>query len=757
MRHSHSIIAVGIVAGCAACTTLPVGNPPLVHIETPRVYNDVGLQQRLLQVRDRLARLYGLDQTQLSTHVGTLQGADLRKMQGVAQASMLPVPGVQTVSNTGTLNGSTQTVTNQNNSTNSTTTQSTTNSITPNNTTQTTTNTPAVTPAPAALATTTGVAAPTQFSQNGLGTLEEQYQLEMELVTLQTLLEPPVNAEYSVDGNARRLVTIGIPITIPATATRDSMNAAVEVHITICPDKNVTLGSEQDSATRPSLVRIIPKEKTYNTAAVTSKMMGLGLGAISGIFNVSGNFSWTHDTYFMVRAQDTVAFTGERTTESKCSGKGTPLRFGWMFKPVLGQKVVQAGVREALAQLSLPGGDVPLDRIIVRSNWRRFDSSTGTAGEMISEAGETIFNNVRTSFDTLNLTNIEYQNTKNGTGAVTLFGHFLPGTKVRLGMQEQTNVDFSSTALRFTTTNQALATSSLTLISPDGGQLSLDQSRFPVLIGLSGNAPINRIRGNFQDVTSVQWPAGVPPRYFRVAGGTVELDVGEGIPNRTQLVRSDRQNCNILANSPELPYQAKVRTVSATLVEVALPLHQCIEINMDGNHPLIAVIGNQAYGFPETEFSYRDSKEVRFIAPRSIVESTRTVELGRLLLGHQYRNTYLLPQNSQFRVDSIAISSTSDKEIRYLVLGSSLDQNNIVSPAKPIIVRNSVFSNGTVQEISLSAADAVAVKKIVFQKENDAPYVFDLPQPEKKADTKVSNTNKDGKASKMASNEEKQK
>ncbi|BBB64843.1 hypothetical protein UNDYM_0590 [Undibacterium sp. YM2] len=57
----------------------------------------------------------------------------------------------------------------------------------------------------------------------------------------------------------------------------------------------------------------------------------------------------------------------------------------------------------------------------------------------------------------------------------------------------------------------------------------------------------------------------------------------------------------------------------------------------------------------------------------------------------------------------------------------------------------------------MSAADAVAVKKIVFQKENDAPYVFDLPQPEKKADTKVSNTNKDGKASKMASNEEKQK
>lgn len=743
-----SLISFVLLGWCVGCSTLPAGDASVITVETPRVYNDVSLQQRLQQVRDRLTHLSGFDQAQLTRSVGTVQGAKLSQFQGGVQATMQPVPGVVTVANAATPSGTTQS-TNGTTTTGAASTSNTSTVVTastPNNSLQTTTTAAAITPVVPPLVATTTFATPTQMSQNALSTLEEQLQLEMELVTLQTLLEPPVSAEYSSEGNARRHVTLGFPITIPANATRANLNAAAEVAVTICPAANVPRFSDADPALRPSLITLIPKEKTYNTVSVTNKSFGAGLGAIAGMFNVGGNFSWTNNTYYIVRAQDTVAFGGVSTPDKLCnlSQAGT-LRFGWLFKPVLGQSIVQAGMWESLVQLSLPRTITDArTTIVVRTQWRAFDSVTGAAGKAISKVEEEVFENVRTEFDTLPITSLDYQDEKGGLGTVTVAGHFLPGTRVRLGVLDLQYVDINDTGLRFTASNQALATSSITLVSPDGKQFNLDQSLIPPTTSSSQYPKETQIRGKFSDIIGLSWGnEASSPKRLRTVGGALYIAADAPEAALAKLSRRDGSSCSVLGSLPSEPVMAQTAPVSAAHVEVTLFLRQCIEIQPDGTYPLIAVIGGKAFGFAEAPFTRRDSNSVSFVAPRQLIEAAGTVELGKLLLGKQYRTIYTLPRSSPFSVDSIAISSVSEQEIRYLVMGSALDRSKIVSPEK--VVLKEVGIGGTMREFTLPATMAKTIKKVILQYGSEPPYVFDLPQPDKK-DKPEGDTKKDPKA-----------
>lgn len=188
--------------------------------------------------------------------------------------------------------------------------------------------------------------------------------------------------------------------------------------------------------------------------------------------------------------------------------------------------------------------------------------------------------------------------------------------------------------------------------------------------------------------------------------------------------------CRITANDFEQPYGGvETEPISTTLVAITLPIQQCLSIK-PGDFPLVAKIGDSTFGFPGNKLEISGDK-VKFSAPRAVVDANSSVELSRFLLGRQYRNTYSLPKASNFQVDSVSISATSDKEIRYLVQGKNLGQKDIVFPDSSIISKVKVYTGGVAMEFSVSSKTAGSVKKVVFQATEGADksvFVFDLPQ-----------------------------
>ncbi|WP_157522875.1 hypothetical protein [Mitsuaria sp. 7] len=737
---------------------------PYIEIYTPKVYNNFALRVRLEQIKDRIATLQGIDASKLTQQLGTIQGASVQRVNAAIQANALPTAGVVNKATTTTPAG-TSTTLNTTELTQNTaspagaTTPGAASTVAKESTslqlmtpmsqgsgTDVTTTTTSFTPSIPTLPSAGTFAAPTQVSQGALNALAEQVQLEMELATVQTLLESPLNSEYSPNGNGRMQVTIGVPISVPAMANYETRGEAVEVLVAVCAAQ---LGSPQavPEAAKPLLVNLIPREKTYNIAAITNKSFGVGLGAIAGVFSVAGNFSWTRDTYYIVRAQDTVALLGHQSSpyDGVCEGGARPLRFGWLFKPVLGQEVVSAGLREALVQLSIPRPDRGATmRMFIETRWRKFEKKTGTVGRVIEESRRSENFNVPALFDTLNVLDIAYRDARQNNSSISIAGHFLRGTKVRLGNTEVIGVENTGRSLEFIASNAALATANIIVVSPDGEYVNLDRSLYPPLTAAESSDPrANIVLGSFandhlalNDCLSSKDPV-------CSVGKAVFATLDPKEVRNARIKMKGGNECAIVANDPERPWGgASVRLKSSSIAEVTLPIKQCLSIKpIAGEYPLIARIGDSLFGFPGDRLEIR-GKEVVFDAPRSVVENSRIVELSRFLLGEQYRNTYRLDAASHFRVDSIALNSVLNDRLTFLVLGNNLEAATTRIVPTPLQKSVVVYEGGVALEFALSKKTAESVKKVFFQNgdkgANDkSVFVFDLPQAEVKKQAKT--------------------
>src|ERR1700674_155653 len=124
----------------------------------------------------------------------------------------------------------------------------------------------------------------------------------------------------------------------------------------------------------------MPQEKTYNSAALSTKSSAFGGAAVAKVFQVAYGRRQRSQTFYLYRDTDTVSYermTGERPGE---------IVFGWMFRPVLGRRSVSPGLRQMFAIVALPAADLkgaaaPRLRAAVRTYWKRFDRSTMTAFE----------------------------------------------------------------------------------------------------------------------------------------------------------------------------------------------------------------------------------------------------------------------------------------------------------------------------------------------------------------------------------------
>ena len=197
----------------------------------------------------------------------------------------------------------------------------------------------------------------------------------------------------------RDQVTLGFGVNI--TPPRQYKKAAAEVRVYIVPPTG------QDPV---SVANLLPAEKTYNVARVTSHQDSFGAGVALSPISLGVSTGRSKDRLYLARDTDTVAVLYKSDSvnysyvpssyrfEDKVSGitdhrsdscpdadpqfSENTVLLGWQFRPVLGEPYVRPGIRQVFAQLALPvgGDDTYQPTVYVQTLWRDYDEKKGVLG-----------------------------------------------------------------------------------------------------------------------------------------------------------------------------------------------------------------------------------------------------------------------------------------------------------------------------------------------------------------------------------------
>jgi hypothetical protein len=408
----------------------------------PKIYNDRSLEQMLQQLESQLAQLKAFDNPTLTNRIGTTQGATSQQSSLAAQATARPTPDVTSTVTTGAQAG-----------------------------TQTVTKNPSITPAVPGISDSGAAALPTSFSTSASDALAEEAQLAFQIANLRLLLQESLSDRFSPgldQPQPKRSVTIGIPISIEVAPCSENAVAEVEVFITTAgtPPRFLPGGEKapkpvaanscsevlapKESQAPPGVIALLPREKTYNVAAIKDSSTSLGAGAVvANVINLGLNWMGRKQSYYIVQAMDTVAM-------QRPSQEAATTVLAWQFRPVLGEKTVKPGLRQVFARLSFPvGGEDPdLGRVWVTTTWRHYDQKTGAVGKpMRSKVWTRCFPLVDTG-RFVTLTNISWSDLGTGQVSVVVDGEFPPGTSVLLpeGPMSDGSLGFAHDSKRLTFT-----------------------------------------------------------------------------------------------------------------------------------------------------------------------------------------------------------------------------------------------------------------------------------------------------------------
>jgi hypothetical protein len=304
---------------------------------------------------------------------------------------------------------------------------------TTNNQNQTTVTTPSVSGvAPAALTATT-LTPPSNVGVASADILAEQVQLNSQITMLQLLLEGALSDQYLVKNSRavgkRQQTTLGFSVALDPV--RQFKHAVAEIHVILIP---TTVGRSAG----PSIMNLLPSEKTYNVAKVTSSQKAFGGGAVIEPIAFGVSTGKSKDRLYLAKDTDTLALQfplplrpgDSETVETPLPQKvhdifktiidfqslggcgwGTdyenapqkmreakeqmekdvsaatvrgsqPIAFGWQFRPVLGADYVKGGERQVFAQLALDAGlnDINSPYVYVETVWRAYNPQSQVVG-----------------------------------------------------------------------------------------------------------------------------------------------------------------------------------------------------------------------------------------------------------------------------------------------------------------------------------------------------------------------------------------
>lgn len=658
-----------------------------ISVQPPKIYDDMSLQLMLNSVRSQLAAVQGVSQSGLLGSIGALSGGSAVQNSFAAQVSGGP-PLSQTQLTANGPTSQTQTVTGS-------TPGGTVTTTAPNQSTVTTTPTP--TAPTASLPSGTGFALPSTFGGNALNTLNEQMQLSYEIANLELLLEGSLSDRLVAGGpSPKPRSTIGFPITI--NPPREYKNAVAVVEVEVAPPAVRMLSAEA-----PAITALLPKERTFNVAAITNNQASVGAGFVTAV--IGGSFSFLHgrSTYYVVQDQDTIAL------QIPSSVPGVTTAFAWQFKPVLGQAYVQAGMRQTFVQLAVPVDNFAgcFGSVQITTYWRHFDKKTGRAGEMIPDSLRTYPSHDVLVFDAgpLIQAGTGYEDLGNGQVEVKVPGQFMNGTYVRVGntfyQQGSPGFTFEPKLIRFTAPAADLLKDKPQLVARDGSEVPLVD------------------------------PADPEPRPFLNQSCSEEKPSQKVTP-----AKLDRENCGPVSTQTAVS-TLDLSTSLLTVFIKDMPTEPVL------NKYLVYVAGH-VFGLSDAPITrtYIDGCTAVFQAavPTQVLASTREIAVAPLLWRerHSVRVPFFqMPFGSTG--DKVVLLQKDDKTATFILVGNRLAAAAIVSPPTqfvrfPASDSNDPYPYYSIAQFQLSIKDWKAYKSILLAKApGERVEQVPLPNPDDKA------------------------
>jgi hypothetical protein len=624
-----------------------------IEVHDVSVYNNLLLQQMLDSDRTRLTGLQFLDPSKVSGAIGTIQGASMQQTGFSLSVGGPPIPGVTSQVNSGntatTLAQGTTAGTSSATMTTTTTNGATSAGAVPPNTltvtaptsttgqtgsdstvltgpsTQTTYTLSQPVPPTPSTPPASYFTAPSSFSPSAADILNEQVQLNSEVAGLALMMEGPVTdraypvelPDHSFAYVQKHHLTLGIPITL--TPSDKDRNAAAEIVLTFSPNP------EQGPVGPAKITAILPQAKTYNTATITNKSVSLGGGIVTGVLTAGVNFLWQKQTYYIVQAQDTVAFQLPPDPANPDS-----ISFGWDLRPVLGNPTVAAGMRTLFVQLAVPGEGISSEfgSVTVTTRWKQITKKTNLISS--DSFDEAVITHPIKIFDPSPRANVQGIDdpVDNGDGSVSVHvkSNFFPeSTYLKIGgvtiPQGAANAVFNLNAdsIDFTAPAPLLATQKAFLMDQTGNAAELVDSR-----------------------------------------------VGA----------SDKEKCLLVANAEASPESTTSAKVTATLTLTRGKGNCDTYISADqqpADLHLIAILGSTVFGYRNAPITYdQDNKTISFHAPLDLVKTSPRLIVKRLFWGRPLMDEHALEFLPIPVIDKATVVKKGKDNLEIALMGSNL-------------------------------------------------------------------------------------
>jgi hypothetical protein len=693
----------------AACPRPDLENGILVG--QTKLYDERSFRTMLQTLEENLSGLRLLNQAALVGGAGRIQGARLNTSSFGLTVSTPPIPGVTTTLNTGAT--TTSNVVTTESATPSTVTTS--NVVSPDTTQQVIT-AAAITPAPAAApAQTSGFTYPDPgVSSQDL--LAEQMALQYQVMDLRLLLERSLTdrvgmsaprAGQNVTYWQRDSAIAGFQISLDPGKQYEGAVAEIEIVVDAQskpgiqadparepeqPRQQASPGQQpgpsqtpptptptptptpSPKAEPPSLVMLLPRDKTYNVAAATKDAKSIGVGALLQVVNVGVSGGKTSETLYIVGDTDTVAF--ERRAPRSDGGikvPGSAVTFGWQFRPVLGRKSVAPGLRQVYALLALPradSGNVTFNGTVrAYTRWRRFDAKTKTVKEVIrgSESYRDL-DHLTVTYRADNMlsplvSSLDWEDVGNGQVIVRAGGrNYLDGIKVLAGnklvgtAEDGLSVQGDS--------NFVLLMSAQSLAQRD-----------PLLIGRYGDP--KPLRSYLPPGVGTCLPAPSPDAKTCPPGMGLRIVSAEATP-------INAQNSKVV-----LTLKARNAGAAGSLAEPVAFYHYNTDANNEHSYvkkelrPVVTV-GGKVFGLSDaplvSESAEAGQKKYSFVAPTQLLRDARKLTVRELLHVDSYTDEAVIDLKGSFRPSLVSVMYANGDKTQLAIMGGKFD------PCKKITV-----------------------------------------------------------------------
>lgn len=654
-----------------------------IYVAPPKVYDDYFLQTQLTALKNRLASINAADQATLLSKLGQVQGASMNQ-SGVSVQGLGPAPSqVTSLTAPATLPAY------------ATPTSGATAPISLSGAYGTTTTGPTLTPSIPTLPAST-LALPSSFSPSSLDTLNEEMQLSAQIIDMQLLLDGALSDLYIPGSQVpKRRVTVGLNISIDPCETAlfpgGEMKRLLKDHLA---EVEVEIQNGSGSTTvLPSIITLLPRDKTYNVASLSDKSISAGVGGIlGGVFSVGAGWLWDKQKYYLVQQQDTIAIDKSSNTGAK---------FVWQFRPVLGQGVITAGTRQNFVQIALPNESdkVSCAKLIVKTRWRKLDVNSGLIGPPEHENGP-----IEMMIPYFDLTNPPQQVTTRDMGGgfldVRILGIFQEGTAVRIGgtvlVPGSPNLSTTGSSIEFIASGKDLITGGAYLISRDGEE-----------------TPVGSTAGSIMPSCAAK-PTSSPASAAGAASVT-EMSI--------------------------YPYSDTQSILTFTFTENTLPPAAGSDPRVN---PIIASLGDQVFGLQNAPFRSLDPVnpqagqsnavwKISVIVPSNTLRLNDSLRVQRLFAVEGDSGSAAIPLGKYPKVDFsvdgltlVALATRQKPTYKLLATGSGLDKATL-EPSS-CVTFTSQQRQGSYTFVDLKEDCKNTLKVIVFSHPDMLPIVLPVPK-----------------------------